>query len=129
MWGKPPFYIPESFAVNIRDLQASRTWYKEKVGFHDGPADIGDDSGKPHVVLQLDKDQYVSLVQAGPQTSAKQTYGNGAPIFFARNLVKAQDWLKSRGVSVEPIEQDSGGNELFHFLDLEGNRVEVCKET
>jgi catechol 2,3-dioxygenase-like lactoylglutathione lyase family enzyme len=129
MWGKPPLYIPDSFAVEVRDLQAASSWYKEKLGLRDAPRDIGDDSGRPHVVLQLDKDQYVSLVQVEGQASTKRSYGSVAPIFFAGNLGKTQDWLKNRGVTVEPIESDSGGNQLFRFLDLEGNRLEVCQET
>jgi hypothetical protein len=71
MFGKPPLYIPDSFAVEVRDLQAASSWYKEKLGFRDAPSDIGDDSGRPYVVLQLGKDQYVSrltgkLQQNGP---------------------------------------------------------------
>src|ERR1700736_1946110 len=130
MWGKPPLYIPESFVVDVRDLQASRAWYKENLGFQDASADIRDDSGEPSVLLQLTKDdQYLSLVETKSPASARPSYGNVPPIFFASNLAKAYEWLIKRGVSVQPIERDSGGNELFHFQDLEGNRLEVCKET
>jgi catechol 2,3-dioxygenase-like lactoylglutathione lyase family enzyme len=128
MWGKPPFYIPEGFALKVRDLKASRTWYKEKLGFRDGPKDVGDDSGNPYTVLQLRDGEILILVEA-EQGSAMRSYGDVAPIFFAGNLGKAHAWLEERGVSVESFERDSGGNELFHFVDLDGNRLEVCRET
>jgi catechol 2,3-dioxygenase-like lactoylglutathione lyase family enzyme len=129
MWGKPPFYIPESFAVDVRDVQASQSWYKEKLGFRDAPAHIADDSGRPCVVLQLDKDQYVSLIQVDAEPLTKSSYGDVPRVFFASNIAKRHEWLRNRGVSVEAIDHDSGGNELFRFLDLDGNKLEVCKET
>jgi predicted enzyme related to lactoylglutathione lyase len=49
-------------------------------------------------------------------------------VLFAKNLEKTQQWLVSRGVLVEPITCDAGGNHLFHFHDLEGNAIEVCVE-
>lgn len=124
-WGNP-LRIPESFSVRVSNLANARQWYVEKLGFREGPKDIPDDSGSPFVALQLREGEFITLVEIPKPT--EKVYGDVAPIFFASNLAKAQRWLSDRGVATEPIEEDSGGNPLFHFQDLEGNRLEVCKE-
>jgi catechol 2,3-dioxygenase-like lactoylglutathione lyase family enzyme len=128
MWGKLPVHISESFAVPVRDVQTSRVWYNEKLGLRDGPKDIADDSGKPYVVLQLRDDELVTLVEDQERAATPRLPGDVAPIFFTGNTAKAHAMLKERDVPVEPIERDSGGNEFFRFMDLDGNRLEVCKE-
>ena len=49
-------------------------------------------------------------------------------IFTAENPQKTMAWMKDREITVEPITSDSGGNQFFHFLDLDGNRIEVGRE-
>jgi hypothetical protein len=49
-------------------------------------------------------------------------------IFFAKKLENASQWLAERGVPVEPIVSDSSGNRHFRFLELDGNKIEVCIE-
>ena len=41
---------------------------------------------------------------------------------------KARQWLIERGVSVEAVVSDPGGNRFFRLHDLEGNAIEVCAE-
>jgi hypothetical protein len=33
MWGRPPFFIGNNYAIDVRSLVNSRNWYAEKLGF------------------------------------------------------------------------------------------------
>jgi catechol 2,3-dioxygenase-like lactoylglutathione lyase family enzyme len=122
--GKPPFRIG-SYGIDVRNLAASRDWYKEKLCLHEDYDRKEDDSGRPFVDLKIgDDNSCVSLVELPPNASAKDQH----IIFFTKNLEKAHRWLAERGVLVEPITADSGRNHLFRFRDLEGNIIEVCVE-
>jgi catechol 2,3-dioxygenase-like lactoylglutathione lyase family enzyme len=125
MWGKPPFYILDNCAVDVRNLAAAREWYKENLGLHEADTDREEDSGRPFADLHISNDDaYLSLVELEPGASGE----NRHVIFFAKNLEKAHQWFVGRAVAVEPTVTDSGGNRLFRFRDLEGNTIEVCVE-
>ena len=125
MWGRPPFSIADNCAIDVRNLAASREWYKEKLGLREATDDREGDSGRPFVDLRIAHDEaFISLLELKPRASAE----SGHVIFFATNLEKAQQWLARREVLVEPITTDSGGNRFFRFRDLEGNTIEVCVE-
>jgi predicted enzyme related to lactoylglutathione lyase len=49
-------------------------------------------------------------------------------MLFTKKIEAAYEELASRGISVGPIETDSGGNRFFRFPDSEGNEIEVCRE-
>jgi catechol 2,3-dioxygenase-like lactoylglutathione lyase family enzyme len=124
MWVKP-FFISGNCALDVRNLAASRDWYKEKLGLREALNDREDDSGRPFVDLCISSDNaFLSLVELAPGADRK----NEHVIFFTKNLEKAHQWLAGRGVSVEPPTSDSGGNCFFRFKDLEGNAIEVCVE-
>jgi catechol 2,3-dioxygenase-like lactoylglutathione lyase family enzyme len=126
MWGSPPFHIPDSCVVDVRDLAAARVWYKEKLGLQESHVRREDDSGRPFVDLCLSKhdEACLVLVELKPGTSPEKRHN----IFYAKKLEKAREWLAERGLPVEAIETDSGGNRLFRFYDLDGNAIEVCVE-
>jgi len=125
MWGKPPFYIADNCAVDVRNLAAAREWYKEKLGLHEANAEREEDSGRPFADLHISNDDaFLSLVELAPGASAENLH----VIFFAKNLDKAHQWLAGRGVAAEPTATDSGGNRLFRLHDLEGNTIEICVE-
>jgi catechol 2,3-dioxygenase-like lactoylglutathione lyase family enzyme len=125
MWGKPPFVIPDNCAVEVRNLAAAREWYKDKLGLREVQTDRQEDSGRPFADLCVSNDDvFISLVESAPGASA----ATGHVIFFAGNLEKAHQWFAGRGIVVEPITADSGGNRLFRFRDLDGNAIEVCVE-
>lgn len=84
-----------------------------------------DDSGRPFVDLCISKnDPCISPIELTEGTEPKREH----TIFFAKNLEEAHEWLAERGVTVEAITADSGGNRLFRFQDLDGNRIEMCVE-
>ena len=125
MWGKPPFSIADNCAVDVRNLAAARDWYKEKLGFQEAHDRREDDSGRPFADLHIaNGGTFISLVELEPGAPAEKRH----VIFFTSKLEKAHAWLGGRGIIVEPITTDSGGNHLFRFQDLEGNLIEVCVE-
>jgi catechol 2,3-dioxygenase-like lactoylglutathione lyase family enzyme len=125
MWGKPPFSIADNCAIDVRNLSASCEWYKRALGLREAPDDREEDSGRPFADLRIaNDDTFISLVELKPGASADSSH----VIFYTKNLEKARQWLAGREVFVEPITTDSGGNRLFRFQDLEGNKIEVCIE-
>jgi len=125
MWGKPPFYIPDNYTVDVRNLSAAREWYREKLGLRESHDRREDDSGRPFADLQIPSaDIFISLIELGPGASP----GKPHVIFYAKNLQKAHQWLAERGVAVDSPSTDSGGNHFFRFYDLDGNAIEVCVE-
>jgi len=125
MWGNSPYSIPDNYAIDVHNLAAARDWYKEKLGLHEARSDRVEDSGRPFTDLRISSNAtFLSLVELPPGASAE----NRHVIFFAKKLEKTHQWLAGRGVLVEPITTDSGGNRLFRFQDLEGNTLEVCVE-
>jgi catechol 2,3-dioxygenase-like lactoylglutathione lyase family enzyme len=126
MWGKPPFFLLGNCAVDVRNLVAARDWYKEKLALHEAHDRRQDDSGRPFADLRISNrdSTFLSLVELKAGAASE----NQHVIFFAKKLEKAHEWLAERGVAVEPLTIDSGGNRLFRFQDLEGNMIEVCVE-
>lgn len=125
MWGKPAFSISDNCAVDVRNLGAARKWYEEKLGFREAPDKREEDSGWPFVNLCISND---GLARTLLEREAGTPPTNGHVIFFAKNLEKARQWLVERQVSAESTTEDSGGNRLFRFFDLDENPVEVCVE-
>jgi catechol 2,3-dioxygenase-like lactoylglutathione lyase family enzyme len=125
MFGRPPFVIADNCAVDVRSLAAARAWYRDKLGFAEVKTDREDDSGRPFADLSDSKSEpFLTIVEMAPGASATKEH----VIFYAGNLEKTHKWMSERGVTVEPITADSGGNRLFRFLDLDGNAIEVCVE-
>jgi catechol 2,3-dioxygenase-like lactoylglutathione lyase family enzyme len=125
MWGKPPFWISDSCAVDVRNLGTARDWYKKTLGFREVSSDRQDDSGRPFVDLCTSSDDTIlTLIERGAAESAQTEH----VIFFAKNLEKAREWFIERVVTVGTVTSDSGGNRFFRLQDLEGSVIEVCIE-
>jgi catechol 2,3-dioxygenase-like lactoylglutathione lyase family enzyme len=125
MWGSPPFSIADNYAIDVQNLSAARQWYQDKLGLREAKDHREDDSGRPFVDLHASfTDTFLTLVELAPGATPE----NNHVILFAKNLDKTHQWLQSRGVAVEQPTTDSGGNRLFNFHDLEGNKIEVSVE-
>jgi catechol 2,3-dioxygenase-like lactoylglutathione lyase family enzyme len=123
-WAKKVFSFQDSVAVDVRDLEAARRWYSEKMGLSYSSTDVEE---ADMVLGYSDKDAYLSLVRITGADRPNRQPGR-PPIIFARKLNAAHEYLSSRGVEAGSIQQDSGGNHFFRFRDLEGNELEVCQE-
>jgi catechol 2,3-dioxygenase-like lactoylglutathione lyase family enzyme len=121
---KPPFEVADGYGIDVSNLEAACSWYKEKLGFRDAPEVDEDDFGRPSRGLKLsDNGTALSLVEKNQERQAQQHI-----IFYASKLDKARDWLVKRGIPASAVETDSGGNRFFKFQDLDGNPIELCLE-
>jgi catechol 2,3-dioxygenase-like lactoylglutathione lyase family enzyme len=124
MWGKHPFWISDNSVIEVRNLGAARDWYKKTFGLREASGEREDDSGRPFVDLRVSNDDTaLTLVERAASPAQSEHV-----IFFTKNLQKAREWLIERGVTIEALASDSGGNRFFRFQDLEGNAIEVCVE-
>jgi catechol 2,3-dioxygenase-like lactoylglutathione lyase family enzyme len=119
MWRKRLLSFQDNVTVEVRNLDRALDWYREKLGFRVP-------SQKSENTMPSSHTQMRPKQVRGPETGMNRGH---PPIIFAPKIEAAPEDLSSRGVSVGPIQNDSGGNRFFHFQDIEGNTVEICKET
>jgi catechol 2,3-dioxygenase-like lactoylglutathione lyase family enzyme len=125
MFGKPLFQIADNCAIDARNLSAARAWYIDKLGLSESKEIRDDDSGRPFADLcQSRSGPILSIVELAAGAASEKSH----VIFYAGNIEKCHKWMAERGLQVEPITSDSGGNRLFRFRDLDGNAIEVCVE-
>src|SRR5258708_38055334 len=107
MWGKPPFTIPDNYAIDVCNLAGLREWYKEKLGLQEATNDREEDSWRQFADLHISSDDtFLSLVELPSGATAEKRH----VIFYAKHLEQAHKWLSGRGVLVQPISTASGGN-------------------
>lgn len=124
MWGAKKFYFGDNISVGVRDLNRAVSWYQEKLGLRLTPFKSEDYDA--FLSFEKDGDTGLALVLIPPgQTKANL---EGHPILFTKKIEAAHEEFASRGIRVEPIQTDSGGNRFFRFQDFEGNEIEVCVE-
>ena len=124
MWGRQHFYFGDNITVGVRDLAQSIGWYQEKLGLR--RSNLSAPEVDALLVLSTDDDIGLGLVVFGPDVGPGNLERHA--ILFSKKLEAAHEDLASRGVSVGPIQADSGGNRFFQFQDLDCNTIEVCVE-
>jgi predicted enzyme related to lactoylglutathione lyase len=124
MWGARNFYFGGSISVGVRDLGRAIAWYEEKLKLRLTPIKSEDFEA----LLAFDKEDQdgVALVLIPPGEAKANVAGH--PILFTKKIEKVHEEFASRGVTVGPVQSDSGGNQFFQFQDVEGNTIEVCVE-
>jgi catechol 2,3-dioxygenase-like lactoylglutathione lyase family enzyme len=111
----------DTVILRVRDLDAARAWYTERLGFRESFGDLA--AGL--VVLECGGRTTITLFALAPGESA----GHAPvcwPVFHVRDAEGTRAALDARGVSVEPLQSD-GTVRWFDFVDLEGNRLEACE--
>lgn len=116
-----PFSSAGANYVGVRDLAASVSRYREKLGLREIDVEMDDSEGC--VALGFSNDEYI--VALGPTGKPTEEL---RPILFTKNINKARDYVSSHGAAVGPIERDAQGTPYFEIRDLEGNVIEVCEE-
>ena len=124
MWGRKNFYFGDNITVGVRDLDQAVGWYHDKLGLRLTPLKSEDFDA---FLSFGEKDEIGLALVVIPLKETKANIA-GLPILFTKRIEAAYQDLSSRGVSVEPMQSDSGGNRFFRFRDLEGNAIEVCRE-
>jgi catechol 2,3-dioxygenase-like lactoylglutathione lyase family enzyme len=115
-------WAADSFYVGVRDLDASTSWYTQKLGLKKATVEL--DEGEGCIGLVFPKEIPTPIVLGPIRTSATET----TRILYTGDIDKAKKWLSSHGVSTGAIETDRQGTRYFAMQDLEGNSIEVSEE-
>lgn len=122
---KKMFHSAGDVAVDVRNADAARQWYSERLGLPYFSSEVEEAA----VGLGYSANDLVLYLNAVSGNVQPNVRSGRPPIMFVRKLGNAHEYLSSQGVSVSPIQSDSGGNQFFRFRDLEGNELEVCQQT
>jgi catechol 2,3-dioxygenase-like lactoylglutathione lyase family enzyme len=116
-----------STVLRVRDVAASVSWYREKLGLE--PVHVGADGPEHPIAVYTITGSVVSLWQlpAGqarvPEDNDRNTY---VVVVMKHGLESARRALLSRGVDVGEIRR-SANNEFVWFHDPDGNRFELSR--
>jgi catechol 2,3-dioxygenase-like lactoylglutathione lyase family enzyme len=124
MWGGKSFYFGDNISLGVRNLDRAVAWYQEKLGLRLTP--LQSEDFEAFLAFAKDDETGLALVVIPPGETKANVEGH--PILFTKGIEAAHEEFASKGISVGPIQSDSGGNRLFRFRDLEGNEIEVCVE-
>jgi hypothetical protein len=124
MWGRKSFYFGDNISVGVRDLQRAVNWYPEKLSLRVSSLKAQDCDA----LLSFDRDDPIGLALMVIRPGQAEAYVSEHPILFTKRIKAAHEELTARGVSVGPIQKDSGGNSFFQSQGLDGNAIEICVE-
>ena len=124
MWGRNTFYFGDNISVGVRDLSRAAAWYKDKLGLRLTPLKSEDFDA----FLSLSKNDETGLALVTLPAGQTEANVEDHPILFTKKIAACREEFASRGITVGPIQQDSGGNSFFQFQDVDGNTIEVCVE-
>ena len=124
MWGKRNFYFGDNISVGVKDLDRAIAWYEEKLGLKRTP--VKSEDFDAFLVFWKKDEIGLALCLIPPGQTTVNVAGH--PILFTKTIEAAYEEFSSKGVNVERIQSDSGGNRFFRFRDLEDNVIEVCHE-
>ncbi|GAA0359686.1 VOC family protein [Bacillus horti] len=110
--------------IPVKDMNKSIEWYKEILGlefiFYSKEENLAQ--------FNLQSGQMLFLVETTDETNANFTV-QGKPHnvigFQTENIEQLHNDLVRKGVQVEDIENDGGGNKFLNFYDLNGNIFNV----
>lgn len=112
-------------SVGVKDLDRAVAWYCEKLALSrltEKPC-----LGEVHLGYQQRENAMIVLFPI-PDGRLNVFSGRRPPILYSKNLESTHKEFDCLGISVGPIQSDSGGNRFFHFRDMEGNEIEICVE-
>lgn len=119
---EPVFARLDTALLRVRDLEASRAWYEQKLGLKA----VHVDKAAALVVFDLGGAP-LTLWQWPPgQAPAAPPAGWAFPIFGVADARAAHARLVAGGLSPEAV-QEGPGVRWFRFHDLDGNVLEACQ--
>lgn len=107
----------DTVVLRVRDLEAARAWYAEKLALDA----IHHDAAEGLAVLGMSGGATLTLWQA-QEVPPSATF----PILGVDDAAAARRHLEDRGVAVEPL-VEAPDVRYFGFRDPDGNRLEVCE--
>ena len=125
----------EHFLIQTADLEATRDWYVQTLGFREGPHP---DFKFPVVWLYLGEQDVIHLTQGGKQVSenrkqylgqqSEATQGSGVidhMAFRCTGLREMMQHLKDRGVAFRTRQVDDQGLYQLFLMDPNGVKIEL----
>lgn len=125
----------EHFLIQTADLDATRDWYVQTLGFREGPHP---DFKFPVVWLYLGEQDVIHLTQGGKQVSENRkqylgqqsdaTQGSGVidhMAFRCTGLREMMQHLKDRGVAFRTRQVDDQGLYQLFLMDPNGVKIEL----
>ena len=111
-------------ALYVSDLKASRTFYKDFLGFEEPYALKRDDGSDRIAFIKVNDEQYIELF-AEP---SKQDGHLNHIAFYTDSALDMRAYLASRGVKVpETVGKGRIGNSNFNIVDPDGHTVEIVQ--
>jgi lactoylglutathione lyase len=111
-------------ALYVSDLKASRTFYKDFLGFAEPYALKRDDGSDRIAFIKINDEQYIELFT---EASKQDGYLNHIA-FYTDSALAMRAYLASRGVKVPDIVGKGRiGNSNFNIVDPDGHTVEIVQ--
>jgi hypothetical protein len=109
--------------VPVLDLAAAASWYADIFDLRPRPTKF--DDGQKGIELSHSSDYEDLFFVLGP---ANVPNDGETPMLLTSHILKAKDYLSSRGVNVGEIQRDRQGTRFFEMRDSEGNVIEISVE-
>jgi len=122
----------DSLVLSYANLTQAKQWWIEK--FDCKSVKVPQDWDNPlpsDVALKLSGDSEPTILLCDKADAERERFDRSNPVtsvIFSDKLKKAHEQLSSRGVAVGEIE-DGGDTQFFEIRDVEGNSIQICKET
>ncbi len=129
LWADGPVRRPRILGVAhmaffVSDLQKTRAFYKDFLGFAEVYTLKGKDGTERTAMLKINDDQYIELTVDSPKTDGRLSH----VAFFTDDLSAMREYLASMGVAVpEKIDKGRAGNLAFTISDPEGHTLELMQ--
>jgi len=111
-------------ALYVSDLQASRTFYKDFLGFGEPYALKRDDGSDRIAFIKVNDEQYIELFAETPKQDGHLNH----IAFYTDSASAMRHYLTTRGVKVpDTVGKGRIGNSNFNIVDPDGHTVEIVQ--
>jgi catechol 2,3-dioxygenase-like lactoylglutathione lyase family enzyme len=111
-------------ALYVSDLKASRTFYKDFLGFAEPYALKREDGSDRIAFIKINDEQYIELFAETPRQDGHLNH----IAFYTDSASAMRAFLASRGVKVPAtVEKGRIGNSNFNIVDPDGHTVEIVQ--
>jgi hypothetical protein len=125
-------FYSDSVALTYSNIEAAKNWWINTFDCEAAKAPSDWDNALPSdVSLKLPGGNEPTILLSDRAEVEKAGFDRSVPVasvIFCNKLKKAHEQLLSRGVLTSPI-QDGGDMQYFEVRDIEGNLIQICKES
>jgi uncharacterized glyoxalase superfamily protein PhnB len=125
-------FYTDSVALSYSNAQAAQQWWVN--AFDCKVAKVPPDWDNPlpsDIALTLPRNDQPTILLSARTEVEQAGFDRPSPVvtvIFCDKLKQAYEQLSSRGIVVGPI-QDGGDTQFFEIRDIEGNLIQVCKDS